>query len=283
MVDDLENADAKPPYQPDTQKSVGLCEALHPNGGAIGSPVALTQGSAGLDFAVSSGETSVETCTAETSYGIGAPCTVAVTFTPKAAGLRSGAVLLRDGSGNTIATAYVHGSGSGPQVGNTTYAAATPVSDTFTVSQWTSIAPGALLFVPMTPCRLADTRNPIGPFGSPSIAGGTSRSFVIPNSDCGVPSTAAAYSVNVTGEAQPNTSTLNSDGRVKANAAIVPAGTNGAISIYASNTTDLVLDINGYFVPATSTSALAFYALTPCRIADTRNPRCTLGRAVAGR
>ncbi len=215
----------------------------------------------------------METCTAETSYGIGAPCTVAVTFTPKAAGLRSGAVLLRDGSGNTIATAYVHGSGSGPQVGNTTYAAATPVSDTFTVSQWTSIAPGALLFVPMTPCRLADTRNPIGSFGSPSIAGGTSRSFVIPNSDCGVPSTAAAYSVNVTGEAQPNTSTLNSDGRVKANAAIVPAGTNGAISIYASNTTDLVLDINGYFVPATSTSALAFYALTPCRIADTRNPK----------
>ena len=55
-----------------------------------------------------------------------------------------------------------------------------------------------------------------------------------------------------TGEAQPGVSTLNSDGRVKANAAIVPAGTSGAISVYATDTTDLVLDINGYFVPATS-------------------------------
>ncbi len=167
----------------------------------------------------------------------------------------------------------------------------TSAAATFTIAE--PILPGALLFVPMTPCRLADTRNPPGPFGGPSIAGGASRSFAIPDSACAVPPTAAAYSINLTvvpqaglgflavwptgGEAQPNTSTLNSDGRVKANAAIVPAGTNGAISIYASNTTDVVLDINGYFVPATNTSALAFYALTPCRIADTRNPSAPLG------
>ena len=152
--------------------------------------------------------------------------------------------------------------------------------------------PGALLFVPMTPCRLVDTRNATGPFGGPSIAGESSRSFVIPNSACGVPSTAAAYSLNVTvvpraglgyltvwptGVAQPVVSTLNSDGRVKANAAIVPAGTSGAISVYATDTTDLVLDINGYFVPSTNTSALAFYPLTPCRVADTRNASGPLG------
>ncbi len=146
---------------------------------------------------------------------------------------------------------------------------------------------GALLFVPMTPCRVVDTRNATRAFGGPSITGGTSRSFVIPNSACAVPSTVTAYSLNVTvvpkaglgyltvwptGVAQPVVSTLNSDGRVKANAAIVPAGTGGAISVYATDTTDLVLDINGYFVPATSTTALAFYPLTPCRVADTRNP-----------
>ena len=81
------------------------------SGGTIGSPVALTQGNSGLDFAVASGGT----CTAGT-YSTGATCTVNVTFTPKFAGLRSGAVLLQDGGGNTIATAYVHGIGSGPQV-----------------------------------------------------------------------------------------------------------------------------------------------------------------------
>ena len=101
-------------------------------------------------------------------------------------------------SGSTLT---ISGVGSGTiqatQSGNINYRAAIPVSDTFTVSQGTT-EPDALLFVPMTPCRLADTRNAAGPFGGPSIAGKTSRSFVVPNSTCAVPSTAAAYSINVT-------------------------------------------------------------------------------------
>ncbi len=141
----------------------------------------------------------------------------------------------------------------------------------------------ALRFIPLAPCRIADTRNATGP-----IDGHTSRDFVIPDSSCGVPATAAAYSLNVTvvphgglgyltvwpsGQSQPLVSTLNSlDGRIKANAAIVPAGTGGAISIYVTDTTDVILDINGYFVPATSNpSALAFFAVPPCRVADTRD------------
>src|SRR5206468_7469283 len=80
------------------------------------------------------------------------------------------------------------------------------------------------------------------------------------------------------GQTRPLASTLNSlDGRVKSNAAIVPAGTGGAISIFASNTTHVILDINGYFVPATDATALAFYPVNPCRIADTRRPVGTLG------
>jgi hypothetical protein len=52
------------------------------------------------------------------------------------------------------------------------------------------------------------------------------------------------------GSSQPLVSTLNSfDGSVVANAAIVPAGTNGAISIYVTNPTQVILDINGYFAP----------------------------------
>ena len=157
-----------------------------------------------------------------------------------------------------------------------------------------NVSPGsALRFIPIKPCRIADTRNtPDGPFSGPSIAAGTSRDFVIPNSSCGIPSTAAAYALNVTvvpqgplgyltlwpsGQAQPYVSTLNSDGRIKANAAIIPAGTNGAISAFATNATDLVLDINGYFVPATNSSALQFYPLTPCRVADTRKADGPLG------
>ena len=143
-------------------------------------------------------------------------------------------------------------------------------------------------FVPINPCRIADTRNPNGPFGGPPIAGGVSRDFAVPNSACGIPSTAAGYSMNVavvphgklgyltvwpSGQSQPLVATLNSiDGRIKSNAAIVQAGGNGAISVFATDTTDVVLDINGYFVPGNNAAALAFYQLTPCRVADTRNP-----------
>ena len=43
-------------------------------------------------------------------------------------------------------------------------------------------------------------------------------------------------------------STLNSfNGQVVANAALVPIGLNGAINVFASDTTDLLIDLNGYF------------------------------------
>ena len=155
------------------------------------------------------------------------------------------------------------------------------------------VGAGALRFVPITPCRIADTRNATGPFGGPSISGGTSRDFTIPSSACSIPSTAQAYSLNVAvvptttlgyltlypaGQSRPLASTLNSlDGRIKSNAAIVPAGTNGAVSVFASDTTHVILDINGYFVPATDPTGLAFYPITPCRITDTRTATAPLG------
>jgi hypothetical protein len=51
----------------------------------------------------------------------------------------------------------------------------------------------------------------------------------------------------------------------------VPAGTGGAINVFATNTTDLVIDINGYFAPPSS-SGLSFFNLTPWRVLDTRQP-----------
>ena len=151
----------------------------------------------------------------------------------------------------------------------------------------------ALRFVAVTPCRIADTRNPAGPFGGPNLAAASPRDFNIPASACGIPANARAYSLNLTvvppgplgflsvwpaGQAQPSVSTLNSsDGRIKANAAIVPAGTNGAITLFATDPTHVIVDINGYFVPAIGNSNLAFYPLTPCRIADTRGAAGTFG------
>jgi hypothetical protein len=67
---------------------------------------------------------------------------------------------------------------------------------------------------------------------------------------------------------------LNSyDGRTKASAVIVPSGSNAAISVFATDTTDVILDISGYFVTPNPPATLAYFALpNPCRVVDTRNP-----------
>jgi uncharacterized repeat protein (TIGR02543 family) len=186
------------------------------------------------------------------------------------------AKLVFDNSGNLYGTTSYGGSYSGG-------------------TAFKSNVPQPLQFVATAPCRLVDTRNPDGTFGGPPLQGGVARSFPIPQqTPCDIPSTAQAYSLNVTldpisghsvgfvtvwptGESQPNISIMNSwDGRFKANAAIVPAGTNGAVSVFSSDTTNVVLDIDGYFAPP-SGSTLAFYPLPPCRVADTRNPNGPLG------
>lgn len=78
----------------------------------LGSTSVLTQGVPNLDFA----DSGTGTCKAGTAYNSGATCTVDVTFTPTLVGTRYGAAVLNDNSGNAIATGYVHGTGSGPQV-----------------------------------------------------------------------------------------------------------------------------------------------------------------------
>jgi hypothetical protein len=140
-------------------------------------------------------------------------------------------------------------------------------------------------FVPLAqPCRAVDTRPEQG--GDGPIQGGTHQEFPISSAgSCATMPFAALYSMNVSvvpngslgyltvwpaGQPQPLTSTLNSlDGRIKANAAIVPAGASGEISVYATHTTNVIVDVNGYFAPV-SGSTLAFYPLPPCRVADTR-------------
>lgn len=118
----------------------------------------------------------------------------------------------------------------------------------------------ASLFVAISPCRLADTR--IRFRGQP-LPANTSQTIGIATSPCGIPNTATAYVLNITavphgplpyltvwpaGQPRPLVSTLNSsDGRIQANMAIVPSGTNGSIDLYAAGATDVVIDINGYY------------------------------------
>ena len=210
--------------------------------------------------------------------------------------LRNGSLTTIDGATGSTTTVAVFGEPYAVAVdpANHRVYTANLTGNTVAVIAGAWSPPPALQFVPATPCRVVDTRKPNGEFGGPAISGGGFRDFSVPdNVGCGIPATAAAYSLNVavvphgglgyltmwpTGQDQPLVSTLNSlDGRIKANAAIVPAGANGAIRIFASNTTDVVLDIDGYFLAAPDPSAYAFFPLTPCRVADTRTTKGPLG------
>jgi hypothetical protein len=172
---------------------------------------------------------------------------------------------------------------AGNLYGTTVYGGTSNLGTAF---EFTNTPPVAYQFVTVTPCRLVDTRPDHG--GSGPIQGGTFQTFPIPQEGgCNIPATSTAYSLNVSVvpigplgyltmwpvgiTLRPLVATLNSlDGRIKANAAIVGAGTSGAVNVYVTNTTNVILDINGYFAPV-SGSTLAFYPLTPCRVADTRH------------
>ena len=151
--------------------------------------------------------------------------------------------------------------------------------------------PSALAFYPLTPCRIADTRNAAAPLGGPSLPAGSTRSFPIQASSCGVPASAQAYSLNFAavpkgttlgfmtawpdGVARPLVASLNDPtGTVAANAVVVPAGTGGAISVFTTDATDLVIDINGYFAPQ-GPGGLALFTVDPCRVLDSRLPAGT--------
>ena len=223
---------------------------------------------------------------------IGASPTVGGSVTPSSGTYFNAGTVVGIAATPNTGYAFVNWTGT---VGNST-SAATSVTMTaplaITANFSSAVTTSGLAFFPVTPCRVTDTRSGSGQFGSPSMAGGSTRNFNITQSTCNIPSTAQAYSLNVTavppapltyltiwpaGQTQPYVSTLNSfDGQVVANAAIVPAGTAGAISVFVSNLTDVIIDIDGYFAPPAA-QGLAFYPLTPCRIADTRGTTGTFG------
>ena len=126
--------------------------------------------------------------------------------------------------------------------------------------------PNNASFYTVTPCRVADTRNPNGPYGGPALAGGATRTFTV-GGQCQIPPTAKAISINVTvtgptaigfltlfpgGTSAPLASTINfRAGQTRANNAIVALGAGGTMAVAdgqpSGNTTHFILDVNGYF------------------------------------
>ena len=123
--------------------------------------------------------------------------------------------------------------------------------------------PGASLFA-VSPCRLADTRNPDGPSGGPALVANTVRTFPVTNL-CGVPSSAKAVAINIavvlpsddgdlrlyaSGESAPLASAINfRSGIVRANNAIIRLGADGQISVQCdmpSGGTHFFFDVYGY-------------------------------------
>lgn len=142
-------------------------------------------------------------------------------------------------------------------------------------------------FHPVQPTRWVDTR------GNPavlSISGqlGTGSQIDIAVADEGdVPSNASAVWINLTATGSPansvlqvypgpcgtppSTSTVNVlGGRSGAVTAIVPLGANGGICVRAfSGTPHVVIDVSGWF-GGDETGGLAYHAVTPDRLLDTR-------------
>ncbi|HEX2784933.1 MAG TPA: hypothetical protein VHN36_15220 [Ilumatobacteraceae bacterium] len=141
-------------------------------------------------------------------------------------------------------------------------------------------------YVAVSPTRVLDSRIGLGVPGR--LASGSS--FVL---DIGgvapVPAGASAVVLNVTAtnpmgpgfvsawpadKARPTTSVINfeSPGQTIANLVTVPMDAAGGIGFFALTATDLIADVQGYYVPALSSSSGRFKPMTPNRVLDTRLP-----------
>ncbi len=160
------------------------------------------------------------------------------------------------------------------------------------VAGWVGpVANNSGLFNPITPARIYDTRTNSGFPGANSTLtpGGTATvsvegsggvpasgvSGVVANITATNTTSAGGYlTVYPTGSTFPTVSNVNFDANQSVpNRVMVKLGTNGDISIYnALGSTDVIVDISGWFTDATTSSGYQFHPVTPTRIFDTRMP-----------
>lgn len=152
--------------------------------------------------------------------------------------------------------------------------------------------PGPARFVPLAPTRIMDTRGGLG-FSGGRVTGGTTVALKVTGGSVPAQATSVATNVTVTGSsnagfltiwptstAKPTTSSINyGSGETVANASIIATGPSGSINISASSTTHVIVDITGYWLPASASTSGRFVSLTePTRVVDTRSG---LGTGVA--
>lgn len=226
----------------------------------IVNPSSSSQGIAGLSLS-GSPEYSVIGNTCGTTVPAGGSCTVSIQFSPATIGNETAQLSILSAEAGASTQASLQAAGIQSEA-------------------------AGLQFVPIAPCRVVDTRMGNPGLGGGELSGGEERTFAIAgNQNCHI-STAAGYALNITaipehslgyltiwptGSTRPTVSTLNSwDGRVKANAMLVAAGSDGSVNAFATDATQLVIDVTGYFVPAGTEGGLDFYPISPCRALDTR-------------
>ena len=138
---------------------------------------------------------------------------------------------------------------------------------------------------PLSPARLMDTRTGLGGFQGKLTPGQPDALTVAGSAAGAVPSTGVtAVAVNLTvtdttgngfltaypdGTPLPNTSNVNfAKGQTVANFAILPVGADGKLDLADSTSSDVIVDIVGYF---DSTGGSAFVTSDAYRDIDTRN------------
>jgi hypothetical protein len=141
-------------------------------------------------------------------------------------------------------------------------------------------APPTTAFTPVGPLRLADTRNEecgctrldpstirVGVAGRPGVPPDTAAAVVTVTA---LPAAAGYVTAFPAATPRPPTSTVNTlPDRAVANTAIVLLG-DGALDVYASGPTGVVVDLVGVFVPADQATAGRFQPAPPVRLLDTR-------------
>ena len=148
---------------------------------------------------------------------------------------------------------------------------------------------------PVTPARVLDTRKAIGLSGK--LKAGIPRTFQV-SGQAGVPAGAVAVTGNATvvnssaassiylgpvAIAKPKTYTMSfNKGQIANRGVTLALSPSGALSVTymaASGTTDLVLDISGYF--STASGGDTYHPLTPARLLDTRTGNGLSGKLKA--
>jgi glucose/arabinose dehydrogenase len=146
---------------------------------------------------------------------------------------------------------------------------------------------GPSRFVPLdAPTRILDTRTGLGSAAGKPAANSFVRVQVA--GAHGVPAEATAVALNVTGtnpatpgyitvvpagDPVPGVSNLNfsAAGETIANSVISVLDTNGGIDVYTQASAHLVVDITGYFTPASSSDSGRYTPVAPGRLLDTRD------------